>query len=207
METTRPWLHSYSRLLRFWHWSTFLVVLLLLFTVFAGKYFLNSYGNGIRLQQAARQQGLALSPEAARRLAHPLEEPIWELHTVLGYVLTGLFLLRIGAEFAQRGPQRLSTRIRLLLTLRGSNPEARGALWVQYIYVLFYLLLAGIAGTGLFLAFKDDSPDKALLHDVKEWHEKGFWALLLFLAVHLAGVIRAEWKARPGVVSSMINGS
>ncbi|RYY94201.1 MAG: cytochrome b/b6 domain-containing protein [Chitinophagaceae bacterium] len=206
MQNSRPWQLPYSRLLRFWHWATFLVVLLLLFTVFTGKYFVDSDSTGRLLQAEAKQQGIVLAPGVAQRLAHPIEEPVWELHTVLGYVLTGLFLLRIVAEFTERSPQRLSTRIRLLLTLRGSNPEARRTLRVQYIYVLFYALLAGIAGTGLWLAFNEDNRDFAQVHDVKEWHEKGFWALLLFIAIHLAGVLRAERRARPGVVSSMING-
>lgn len=206
MNNDRPWHHDYSRFLRVWHWATFLVVLAMLFTVAAAWWFLEPRESIALIRQAATQQGAVLPDEAARNAAGALEERIWELHTILGYVLSGLFVLRIIGEFFQPKSQRLATRIRTLIGLRRSDTAARGALWVQLIYAAFYLLLAGIAGTGLWLAFNEQNSNDALAHDVKELHEKGFWLLLVFIAVHLAGVIRAEFTSRPGVVSRMING-
>src|SRR6476469_8960801 len=45
---------SYTRIIRVWHWGTFVILLAQLFTVFAGKFLLNPWGNTHTLILAAQ---------------------------------------------------------------------------------------------------------------------------------------------------------
>lgn len=197
---------NYSKGLRLWHWLTFLVVTLLLMTVLAGKIFLNSYSNGFLIKDQLGKQGVAVNMGKAFSVSDALSRPIWKLHTVLGYVLAGLFVFRIVIEFFQPKQQQLMTRFGNAWRERKGGERA---FWhsfiVLLIYGLFYLLLTAIVASGCWLALTTAQPAETV-HAVKEFHQQCFFALLVFLFVHLAGVIRAERRDHKSLVSAMIHG-
>lgn len=197
---------NYSKSLRLWHWSTFLVVALLLMTVLAGKIFLNSYANGFLVKDQLGKQGVAINMGEAFSVSDAISQPIWRLHTVLGYVLAGLFVFRIVIEFFQPKQQQLMTRFgNAWRERRGGQRAAWHSLIVLLIYGLFYLLLTAIVASGCWLALSTAQPAETV-HAVKEFHQQCFFALLVFLFVHLAGVIRAERREHKSLVSAMIHG-
>lgn len=204
-------LEPHSRAIRFWHWSSFIVVLLLLFTVFVSKSFLNVISTHDILYQSLRGMGVTLTKEQAWNAAIQLNDRIWVWHTRYGYVLSALFAFRILIEFAQLKKERFFFRVMEAFRQwrRKDHPaEARHYLVVKLIYFLFYGLLAALAGTGLWMAFhtgiKESDPGR--FHAVKEIHENAFVALLFFILLHLIGLMRAERRKYKGVVSAMIHG-
>ena len=48
---------------------------------------------------------------------------------------------------------------------------------------------------------------KDMAHDIKEIHELVFNAVLIFVPLHIVGVIIAENRDEKGIISSMIHGN
>src|SRR6476646_146595 len=95
-----------SRALRFWHWGSFVIVSLMLFTVFTGKFFVNPYGNSRVIHQALLNAGATVTEGQAAQAAERISAKVWALHTKFGYVLAGLFVFRILIEVLQSRRQR-----------------------------------------------------------------------------------------------------
>lgn len=199
-----------SKALRLWHWGSFIIVCLMLFTVFTGKFFVNPYGNSRVIHQALISAGASVTEEQAAQAAERMSEKVWALHTKFGYVLAGLFVFRILIEVLQSRKQRFFPA--LIDAIRQFNRPDRGQarhyVLVKTIYLLFYGLLGTIVWTGLWMAFNIDlkQKDGERFHATKEIHEQCFFLLLVFIVVHLAGVIIAERRRNKGIVSGMING-
>jgi hypothetical protein len=75
------------------------------------------------------------------------------------------------------------------------------------VHLLLCLTIALLTVTGAFYYFKDALGfEKEAVHWVKELHEWLLWPLLLFVGLHIAGVIRHELVSKEAVVSRMIHG-
>ena len=201
----------HSRAIRFWHWSSYLVVCLLLFTVLVSKTFLNGFHAKAIIQNSLKGSGVTITDDQAFRAAWALRASIWKWHTKFGYVLSALFFFRLLIEFLQSTEEKFHRRIgRAIMQIRNNaaSSSARHYLVVKCIYFIFYVLMAILVGTGLWMAFNIELKvnDFDRFHAVKEIHENCFTLLLLFILLHLAGLIRAERKKYKGVVSDMING-
>ena len=133
------------------------------------------------------------------------------VHRIAGYVITALVVLRVvwgfvgspRARFADfvPGPRGLASYMGLLL--RGREPRHIGHNPAGGVMIVVMLvLLAAVCGTGLVLdtpAFRDD-------RDFKEVHDLLTDAMLLCIALHLAGVALASWRHRENLVSAMFTG-
>jgi Ni/Fe-hydrogenase 1 B-type cytochrome subunit len=206
----KPFYRRPSRALRLWHWITLIITGLLLYTVFVGKFFLNPFGNATLIHDRLHQLGFHNSPDPSYNIAEALSERIWSWHIKYGYVLTGLFLFRIIIELFQKREEQFFYKMKIAFSFSRKNESRKAALHllvVRAAYILFYLVLTTIIATGLWLSFNRQSSDVELVHTVKEVHESCFYFLLLFIFIHLAGVIQAERKNYRGIVSDMINGA
>lgn len=202
---------SHSGLLRLWHWASVIVTGLLLFTVFVSKTFLNVFHTKDSILHSLTGSGVKLTQEQAWGAALALRDYVWQWHTRFGFVLAGLFGFRLLIEVLQLKEERFFTRIRRALAqLRRKEmvPQAKHYFIVKMIYLLFYGLLATIVFTGLWMnnniQLKETAAER--FHSVKEIHENAFLFLLLFIFLHLVGLIRAERGKYKDVVSDMING-
>jgi Ni/Fe-hydrogenase 1 B-type cytochrome subunit len=204
---------NYSRTIRLWHWCSFLVVTLLLLTVFAGKFFLNPFANSFRIKDYLDKQRSPISMQQAFGAAAILSERIWKAHIFLGCVLAGLFVFRLLIEFFQ--PKEQTILFRLRNAWQSLTPARKGKiaihyLFIQIIHLAFYLLTAVLVVTGLWLAFRRAMPASRELseqiHQIKELHQQCFIGLLFYIFIHLAGVIRTERREHKSLVSSMIHG-
>ena len=198
---------SYSKALRLWHWSSFIITCLLLITILVSKSFLNwLFVNNIIYEGMARE-GIHLQPGQTAGTASLLRERIWAWHTYLGYILGLLFTFRIVLEFFQPRDEQMATKVRRAwLQNRNGNRTARKFLIANIIYLLFYILLGTIAGTGTWMAFHKQPQYFETFHAVKQIHENCLLLLLLFIIIHLAGVISFERKNRSNLISAMVHG-
>ena len=197
---------SHSRALRLWHWLTFLIILLIFYTVFVAKFTVNPWDTAPVVKQALQKQGITLTDEQARMAVGNLDEGVWNWHKRFGYVLAGLFVFRILLEFLQPRDERFFVRTKAAL----KTIKAKSSLHyfiVRIIYLLFYGVLATVVVTGLLLTFYDGIWDRDRLHLITELHESCFYLVLFFAFVHVSGVLLAGRSGYRNIVSNMIHGS
>jgi len=202
---------SHSAAIRFWHWTSFIVVGLQLMTIFVGKTFLNFRYTATTIQQTLEQKHIQISNDQSADIAFALRSRIWEWHTVIGYILCGLLAFRILIEFLQPREQQFFARMRRAFFFyqhKEDQSANRHYLIVKSIYLVFYLMIFTMAGTGLWMASNLDQQfvKGSDFIFVKKIHENFMFLILLFIFIHLAGVISAERKKYKGVVSDMIHG-
>lgn len=205
----KPFYQKNSRSMRFWHWATFIIIVLSFYSVFVGKFFLNPFNTAATIHDSLQHLGFHNNPDPSFPIAQSLSKKIWDWHIRYGYALTALFLFRILIEGFQKSNQRFKERIKsgfFLFTKKEYRKAASHYLIVRFIYLLFYLTLMVVIGTGLWLSFHRQSSNMELAHSVKQIHEDCFYFLLLFITIHISGVIRAERKGYKNIVSNMING-
>lgn len=187
--------------LRLWHWINALVILGLILTVVLRKTFLSWRTNSALIQEKLGAQGVTVTPELAKEIAVAIRNPLWDVHIFLGYVLGGLILGRLAIaffvekKFFSPPPMAEITKDTLHFWL------------VKTGYAVFYLATLLMVATGFLLIFKDDlAISKDFAGTVKEVHEVMMWFFVVFVLGHIAGVVLAENRTDPGLVSDMIHG-
>lgn len=183
---------NYPVVYRIMHWSIALCMILLLITIFLRLTWLNKDNVADIIQNFLADKGTTLSREDVILLAKKIRKPMWEWHIYLGYVLTGLF------------------SIRLILPLFGSmkfaNPfnsqlpiKVKFQFWV---YLIFTVCVTISLTTGLIIEFGP----KELKETMEEIHELSIYYLVPFLILHLGGVLMAEFTTQPGIISRIVGG-
>lgn len=197
-----------SRAMRLWHWLTVIITGLLLITIFVSKTYLNGMRTGQTIEQTTSKFGAKLNQQQVGETVVALRNNIWRSHIYFGYALSILFGFRLLIELFTG---KLVKSFRKGLSFSKLKQERKTAvhyLIVKTIYFLFYMMLGTIVITGLWMAYYRGSnavsPER--FHGVKEIHETCFNLLLLFIFVHLIGVIRAERDKHKNIVSGMIHG-
>ena len=202
----------HSALFRLWHWSNFLIITGLLLTVLLRKTVLSYRENAVILQDKLTALNLTLTMAQAKDIARVFRDNMWAWHVNMSLVLAGLLVVRVVAELLADADGRLLHKLGKGLTARRAPEGARDAEATHYTvvkasYVVFYLCLAVMAGSGLALTYGDGAGlSKGVLDGVQEVHESLMYFFLAFIAVHLAGVVRSELTKWPGLVSDMIHG-
>ena len=208
---TSPFLQKHSAAIRIWHWLTFLVIISLFVTVLMASTALDPRQNIPVVQNVLRDKGVVITSEQAWAVSHTYDDKMWDIHKLLGYALTFLFLSRIVIEMTQPKEERMKSRFeKALLEHQKSGDDKKvftHYLIVKISYSIFYLLVFLMVTTGLIIAFGSDlglsGPTR---HSIKEVH--GFFQYLIyaFVACHLVGVILADIGKSNGIISGMING-
>ena len=182
---------------RIWHWLHAAVVLGMLGTVFLRKTFLSWRTNSELLTQKLSEIDLAVTEAQAKILAKAIRAPMWEWHIILGYALAALLVWRIVLFFTQSGKQNY----------QDLKNETLHKIMVKIGYIGIYVILSFMAMTGLIIHFYEElGLLKETAHDIKEIHELVFNAILIFVPLHIIGVVVAEMRDEKGIVSDMIHG-
>ncbi|CAA6800525.1 MAG: Ni,Fe-hydrogenase I cytochrome b subunit [uncultured Sulfurovum sp.] len=182
---------------RVWHWINAVVILGLLGTVFLRKTFLSWRTNSDLLSQKLAEMNLEVTTEQAKVLAKTIRAPMWEWHILLGYALVALLLWRTALFFTQSGKQNY----------QDFKQKSLHKKMVTVGYVGIYAILSFMAVTGLLMHFHEIlGITKELTHSIKEIHELVFNVVLIFVPLHIIGVIVAENRDEKGIVSEMIHG-
>ena len=182
---------------RIWHWIHATVVLGLLGTVFLRKTFLSWRTNSELLTQKLAEIDLTVTEAQAKVLAKAIRAPMWEWHIILGYALTALVIWRIVLFFTQSGKMNYEN-----FKVKSLHKKI-----VALGYIGIYLVLLFMTLSGLTIHFYEElGLLKETAHDIKEIHELVFNAILIFVPLHIVGVVIAELRDEKGIISNMIHG-
>ena len=118
---------------------------------------------------------------------------MWDWHIYIGYVLVGLFSIRfIVPAFGHMGIQ---------------NPFAKNLSLKEklqkWTYIIFYVCVIVSLTTGVLI----ELGPKALKKPMEEIHVLSIYYLIAFIAIHLAGVLMAEFTDQKGIISRIVSGS
>lgn len=200
----------HSLAIRIWHWTFFVVLTASLITVlFASTLFRTRNTIGL-VQDQLQEKGVVVTKEQARAVAHEFSDRLWDVHTIIGYVLCGLLLSRVIIEISQPHEEKLKVRLKKMIGFKpGNTAEETGKkhyIGVKTSYLIFYLLILTMALTGLGLAFEDNALLRAWHGNIKQVHSFVQYLIYAFILLHLVEVIRADGNRHKGLVSRMIHG-
>jgi len=182
---------------RLWHWLHAGVILALLGTVFLRKTFLSWRANSEIVIHKLLDFGIDITAEQAKILAKAIRAPMWEWHILLGYALALLFVWRLALFFTPSGQHSYT----------GFGSLSLHHKVVKAGYLLLYTVIAFMVLSGLIIHFYDSiGLSKETAHDIKELHEAAYLFILIFVPLHIAGVVIADISDEPCIVSDMING-
>ncbi|MBT8317714.1 MAG: cytochrome b/b6 domain-containing protein [Lutibacter sp.] len=184
---------KYSKVFRIIHWTIAVSFLILLLTIFLRLTWMNKYNVAAIIQDYLKDSNQVLSQEQLIALAKKIRQPMWNWHIYIGYVLVGLFSIRfILPAFGHMKIQNpfdknLSTKMK----------------FQKWAYIIFYFCVITSLATGLIIELGPKEFKKLM----EEIHVLGIYYLIAFIAIHLAGVLIAEFTDQKGIISRIINGT
>ena len=185
---------NYSKVYRILHWLIAITFILLLLTIFLRKTWMEkNHVAGIIQDFLADNGHTSLSEDEAILLAKKIRKPMWNWHIYFGYVLTGLYCIRLAVPFF--GEMKFSSPFKAEL-----DSKTKFQFWV---YLVFYVCTAISLITGLFIEFGP----KNLKDPMEEIHVLSLYYLLGFMVLHFSGVLLAECTTQKGLISRIISGS
>ena len=173
------------------HWAIAFTLLFILFTIFLRLTWLNreTVANIIKANLPADK---TLSDKEIMTIARQIRTPMWHWHIYLGYILTGLYIIRISLPFF--GQMKYSSPFKKEL-----STKVKFQFWV---YIIFYICVAASLFTGLMIEFGPES----LKDQMEEIHVLSIYYLITFLILHIGGVLLAEFTSDKGIVSRIVSG-
>lgn len=185
---------NYSKVYRILHWLIAFSFIFLLITIFLRKTWMEKNHVAEIIQAFLADKGYPALPEDdAILLAKKIRKPMWDWHIYLGYVLTGLYCIRLAVPFF--GEMKFSSPFKA-----GLDMKTKFQFWV---YLVFYVCTAVSLITGLIIEFGPKEYKKPM----EEIHELSLYYLLGFMILHFGGVLIAELTSDKGLVSRIISGS
>ncbi len=184
---------EYSNIYRIIHWAIAISFLLLLITIFLRLTWMNKNNVAAIIQDYLSSTQQNLTQDQLIILAKKIRQPMWNWHIYIGYVLVGLFSIRfILPAFGHMKIQNpfgknLSTKMKLQ----------------KWIYIIFYICVIVSLITGLIIVLGP----KELKKIMEEIHVLSIYYLIAFIAIHLAGVLLAEFSDQKGIISRIVSGS
>lgn len=186
---------KYTLGFRIWHWLNAIVILGLIGTVFLRKTFLSYKANAEILMTKLSEMGTDITIDDAKILAKAIRNVMWEWHIILGYALAFLVLYRIYLFIADKSKKEEFGSLNL-------HKKA-----VKISYCVVYAAIFFMAISGLAIHFYEAlGVSKEFAGTVKELHEAVFNVIMIFVPLHIAGVVVADAKDEHGIISTMING-
>lgn len=184
---------KYSKVYRIIHWAIAVSFMLLLITIFLRLTWMNKFNVAAIIKDYLIGTGQNLSDDQLIILAKKIRQPMWDWHIYIGYVLVGLFSARfILPAFGQ---------------MKFQNPfdkNLTAKMKIQkWTYIIFYVCVIVSLITGLII----ELGPKELKKPMEEIHVLGIYYLIAFIAIHLAGVLIAEFTNQKGIISRIISGS
>jgi cytochrome b561 len=183
---------TYSPIFRIMHWAIALCMLFMLLTIFLRLNWMNkNHMAGILLEQL---NGLSidLSEEDAVKIAKQIRKPMWNWHIWIGYVLVGLYILRMILAATKK-------MIFLNPFQHGLSGKEKFQAW---LYVSFYVFIGITLATGFLIVNGPDS-----IHELmEEIHVLSLYYILTFVFLHIGGVLVADFTDDKGIISRVIGG-
>lgn len=184
---------TYSTAYRIVHWAIAISMILLLLTIFLRLTWMNKNHVADIIQNYLSTTDQTLSRDQAIILAKQIRKPMWDWHIYIGYVLVGLYSIRLVLPFF--GQMQFSNPLKKELTIK--------AKFQYWVYIVFYVCVAVSLITGLIIEFGS----KDLKKPMEEIHVLSIYYLLAFIFLHLGGVILAELTTEQGIISKIVSGT
>jgi len=184
---------SYPAVYRIVHWALAVSFILLLVTIFLRLTWMNKYNVATIIQDQLANTEQHVSEDQAIALAKKIRQPMWDWHIYTGYALVGLFAIRF--LLPAFGKMKFQNPMEKALTTAEK--------FRKWTYLIFYGSVLVSLVTGLLIVWGPKGW-KSLLEQV---HELGVYYLVAFIAIHLAGVLRAEFTDRKGIISRIVSGT
>jgi cytochrome b561 len=181
---------QYSAIYRVMHWLIAFSLIALLFTIFLRMTWMNKNNMAEIIRDYMSTTDQSLSEEQLLQLAKKIRNPMWDWHIYMGYFLVGLFSIRITLPFF--GEMTWQNPLK-----NGLNTKQRFQFWV---YIVFYVFLSGSLITGMMIEFGP----KNWLESLETVHKWSIYYLLIYILLHMGGVLMAEKTNQKGIVSKMI---
>lgn len=188
MKTT-----NYSITYRIIHWTIAFAIFFLLITIFLRLTWMNKSNMAEIIQSYLTNIGVSLTSDQANGLAKSIRKPMWDWHIYTGYVLVGLFSIRF--LLPAFGQMKIQSPFAKDLSIKMK--------FKKWTYILFYVCIIVSLSTGLMLEFGP----KGLEQTMEDIHVLGIYYLLLYIAIHLGGVLIAEFTDQKGIISRIVRGS
>lgn len=183
---------NYSGIYRIMHWAIAITMLLLLFTIFLRLTWLNRDNIAQIIKANLPPSDKPLSEKEIMTIARSIRKPMWEWHIYLGYVLTGLYVIRMTLPFL--GQMKFSSPF---------NKDLSAKVKFQYwVYLIFYVCVAISLTTGLLIEFGPEN----IKDPAEEIHVLSIYYLVTFMILHFGGVLLAEMTSDQGIVSRIVSG-
>lgn len=184
---------EYSFLFRVMHWSIAITMLFLLLTILLRLGWMNKHHMADIIGDYLKDKDASLSEDELIILAKKIRSPMWDWHIYAGYLLTGLYSIRLLLPFFGE--------------MKFKNPFQKSVsakVRFEYIvYALFYLFVGVSLVTGLVIEFGP----KEYKHTMEEIHELSIYYLLGFIIIHFSGILIAEFTSEKGIISRVIGGN
>lgn len=185
MQTQRKFT-AFHRLL---HWIMVVAMPILFITGFLRMYWMNKN----QIAEIIGSKTSAIPKEQIADIAKSIREPMWHWHEVFANIMIFSFLARI--------------IYMLVKGIRFPNPFKRNQPFKErlqgFIYVYFYLFVFISAVTGICIE-KGFFPQWK--EDIETIHKWGIYWFPIFIVLHLAGIVIAEFYNKKGITSKMIGG-
>lgn len=188
MEKTK-----YSKVYRIIHWAIAVSFMLLLITIFLRLTWMNKNNVAIIIQDYLKDTDQILSQEQLIVLAKKIRQPMWIWHIYIGYVLVGLFIIRF--ILPAFGHMKIQNPF-------GKNLSAKMK-FQNWTYIIFYFFVIVSLATGLII----ELGPKEFKKTMEEIHILGIYYLIAFIAIHLIGVLMAEFTDQKGIISRIVSGT
>lgn len=174
------------------HWAIAFTVLFILLTVFLRIGWMNKDHMGEIIQQNLSKSGTQINTKDAALIGKAVRKPMWRWHVWAGYTMIGLYVLRMGLlaiqGVAYKSPFSKKT-----------SPKDKFKGW---IYIVFYTLLA----VSLFTGFMVQNGPESLKHNMALVHIQSLYYVVIFIVLHIGGVLIADAGAERGIISKIISG-
>lgn len=174
------------------HWAIALTFLFLLLTILLRMGWMNKDGVGDIVRKNLGKFGTEISKADAATIGKAVRRPMWSWHVIAGYVLIGLYVIRMTVTAIQG--------------IAYKNPLSKDTPLMErfksWVYIVFYMLVA----VSLFTGFMIENGPKDLQKNMEFVHVKSLYYLLAFIFIHLSGVFLADAGPERGIISRMISG-
>lgn len=184
---------NYTTVYRIMHWAIATCTILLLITIFLRLTWMNKDHMAGIIKTYLPTTDQSLSQDQLIVLAKQIRKPMWDWHIYIGYVLVGLYCIRLALPFF--GQMKFSNPFNNQLTLKEK--------FRYWVYLVFYGCVAVSLTTGLIIEFGP----KNLKKSMEEIHVLSIYYLLAFICIHIGGVLFEEFTSQQGIISKIISGT
>ena len=183
---------EYSAIYRIMHWSIAICMTLLLVTIFLRLTWMNKNNVALIIQDYLATTDQKLTQDQLITLAKKIRKPMWDWHIYIGYVLVGLYSIRIALPFF--GQMKFSNPFNKDLSIKEK--------FQYWTYLIFYVCVVISLITGLIIVLGP----KNLKEPMEEIHVLSIYYLLAFIVIHLSGVFFSELTTQQGLISRIVSG-